>query len=122
MAGWITIDLKGLRFFGEHGMYPEEMKVGNEFEVDLSLSFKAPKGVITSLEETINYVEVYRIIQEELADRKQLLETCAMKIGERLNEQFPQVRSVSVTIKKISPPITNFSGTIGVTFAREYKS
>ena len=122
MAGWITIDLKGLRFFGEHGMYPEEMKVGNEFEVDLSLTLKAPKQVITSLEETINYVEVYRIIQEELADRKQLLETCAMQIGERLNEQFPEVRSVSVTIKKISPPITNFSGTIGITYAREYNS
>ena len=43
MAGWMTIELKGLRFFAEHGMYVEERKVGNQFEIDLEVSYKVPK-------------------------------------------------------------------------------
>src|SRR5688572_24549962 len=108
MAGKITIELKGLRFFAEHGMYAEERKVGNQFEIDLCATFKAPREVINSIEDTVNYVEIYRIIEEEFSGsgHKHLLETCAMQICERLHEQFPELGSVVISIKKISPPIT----------------
>src|SRR4051812_48695443 len=113
MAGHFTIALKNLRFFAEHGMYQEEMKVGNDFEVDVAMNCKAPKKLITSIEQTINYVEVYRIIQEEFSERKFLLETCAMKIAERVQVQFPEIESITISIRKLNPPITNFSGSVG---------
>ena|SRR5215218_169165 len=122
MAGWMTIELKGLRFFAEHGMYVEERKVGNQFEIDLSVCYKAPKQVITSMEETVNYVEIYRLIEEEFSVHKHLLETCAMQICERLHKQFPEITTISISIKKISPPSTNFTGSVGVTYTRDYKS
>jgi len=50
-------------------MYEEEKRVGNEFEVDVSIACKSPKKIITSIEQTINYAEVYRILQEEFAER-----------------------------------------------------
>jgi dihydroneopterin aldolase len=121
MAGWINIDLKGLRFFGEHGMYAEERKVGNQFEIDLTVSYKAPKQTITSIEETVNYVGIYRIVEEEFSAHKHLLETCAMQICGRLHDQFPEIKKVCISIKKISPPITNFTGSVGVTFSRNFK-
>ena len=107
MAGWMTIELKGLRFFAEHGMYVEERKVGNQFEIDLEVSYKVPKHTITTMEETVNYVEIYRIVEERFLEYKNLLETCAMEICEALHEQFSEIRKISISIKKINPPITN---------------
>lgn len=121
MAGRFTIDLKQLRFFAEHGMYQEEMRVGNEFEVDLSIGCKSPKKMITSLEQTINYVEVYRIVQEVFSERKLLLETCAMEIAEKLEVNFPEIEQITICIRKLNPPITNFSGSVGITYSRSFK-
>jgi 7,8-dihydroneopterin aldolase/epimerase/oxygenase len=121
LSAQFTIELNGLRFFAEHGMYKEEMSVGNEFEVDVSIVCKAPKKEITSIEQTVNYAEVYRILQEEFAVRRQLLESSAMHIGEKLQEQFPEIRKLVIRIKKLNPPITNFSGTVGITYEKEFK-
>ena len=121
MAGRMTIELKGLRFFAEHGMYAEERKVGNQFEIDIEISFKPPKHTITSIEETVNYVEIYRIIEERFSEYRNLLETCAMEISEALHEHFSEIRQVSISIKKINPPITNFTGSVGVSYSKEFK-
>lgn len=121
MAGHFTIELKSLRFFAEHGMYPEERMVGNEFEVDVSVGCKAPKKTVTSIEQTVNYVEIYRILQEEFARRRVLLETLAMETADRIREQFPEIEELTICIRKLSPPITNFSGSVAVTFSRVFK-
>src|SRR5690349_24177567 len=101
-------------------MYHEEMKVGNEFEVDISLECQSPKKMITSISQTVNYVEVYRIVQEEFAQRKLLLETLAMHIADRIQSQFPEVEHLCITIRKMNPPITNFSGSVGISYKRKF--
>lgn len=121
MAGHFTIELKNLRFFAEHGMYQEESKVGNQFEVDMSIGCKSPKKIITSIDQTINYVEVYRIIQEEFNVRKYLLETCAMQIADKLQIQFPEIEQLTISIRKLNPPITNFSGSVSITYTKTFK-
>ncbi len=120
MTGYMTVELRGLRFFGEHGMYAEEKKVGNEFEVDVLITYKAPEKPITAINDTVNYVEVYRIVEAELLDRKQLLETCAMRICDDLVPIFPRIQKAYVSIRKTTPPITNFTGSVGVSYTREY--
>ena len=121
MPSHFTIDLKNLRFFGEHGMYQEEMKVGNEFELDISLACRSPKKTISSINQTINYVEVYRIVQEEFGQRRLLLETLAMQIADRIYQQFPEIQQLSITIRKMNPPITNFSGSVGISYNKTFK-
>lgn len=116
-----TIQLHGLRFFAEHGMYEEERVVGNEFEVNISLQIKAPKEKVRSLQKTVNYAEVYRITKELFLQRKPLLETLAMEIAEALKEQFPSIKKTSVEIKKRNPPITAFTGSVGIIYERSYK-
>ncbi|HEX2535442.1 MAG TPA: dihydroneopterin aldolase [Chitinophagaceae bacterium] len=116
MPGQFTIDLKAMRFFAGHGLYAEEAIIGNEFEVDVRLTFPAPTDEIHSIEETVNYVEVFRLASETLSGRKGLLETCAMQLAARLRETFPKISQVSVSIKKVHPPITGFTGSIGVSF------
>jgi 7,8-dihydroneopterin aldolase/epimerase/oxygenase len=121
LAGHFTIELNSIRFFAEHGMYEEEKRVGNEFEVDVSIACKSPKNIISSIEQTINYAEVFRILQQEFAERKYLLETVAMQIAEKLKQQFPEIEMVKISVRKLNPPITNFSGSIGITYSRTFK-
>lgn len=121
MAGHFTIELKNLRFFAEHGMYQEEMKVGNDFEVDISIVCKSPKKTITSIEQTVNYVEVYRIVQEEFRERKLLLETLAMQIAQKIEDQFTDTEHLTISIRKLNPPITNFSGSVSITYSKSFK-
>jgi 7,8-dihydroneopterin aldolase/epimerase/oxygenase len=121
MSAFFTIELTGLRFFAEHGMYHEEAKVGNQFLVDVSIVCAAPESVVHSVDQTINYAEAYEILQEEFGTRKQLLETSAMTIAARLEKRFPQMRKLVISIKKLTPPITNFTGAVGVTYTREFK-
>ena len=45
-------------------MYPEERKVGNQFEVDISIVCPSPVETITSIDQTVNYVDVYSITQD----------------------------------------------------------
>ncbi|HZF65299.1 MAG TPA: dihydroneopterin aldolase [Chitinophagaceae bacterium] len=120
MAGWMQIELKGLRFYAEHGMYAEERKVGNQFEIDLQVGFEPPAHIIDSMNETVNYVEVYRIVEKEFSIHQNLLETCAMQICENLHVSFPEVKKIFISIKKITPPITNFMGSVGVSYTKEY--
>lgn len=121
MAGHFFIELKGLRFFAGHGMYQEEILVGNEFEVSVLIECKAPKKEINSIDKTINYVEVYRIIGEVFNVRKQLLEACAMQISDRLYNQFPEIEKLVISIYKLNPPITGFTGSVGITYTKDFK-
>jgi len=122
MAGNITVELKGIRLFATHGMFSEEAITGNEFEVNISLTYKAGKKIITEIEETINYVEVFSIVQEViLKERHQLLESCAMHIANRLSEKYEQLKEVYVNVQKVHAPIANFSGTVSVSFRKRSK-
>ena len=121
MSSIFTIQLNNLRFFAAHGMYAEEIGVGNEFEVNISIDIKAPKTKLTSIEDTVNYAEVYRITKDVFSKRKLLLETLAMEIAEELKTNFSFIRRVCVEITKLNPPIASFAGSVSVSFRKTYK-
>jgi dihydroneopterin aldolase len=77
--------------------------------------------VVHSIDQTINYVEVFQIVQKVFRDRKLLLETCAMEVAEEIEKQIPDLEKLSITIRKVSPPITNFSGSVSVNYSKSYK-
>jgi dihydroneopterin aldolase len=120
MAGIIEIELSHLRFFGHHGLYEEETKTGAEFEVNLLIRYAARETVITAIVDTIDYVRVYEVIKQHVGARKELLETTAMQIGLDLKKEFNRIVSIRMTLKKLAPPITNFSGDISVTYEQTF--
>ena len=115
----IKIELHNLRFFAHHGMYEEEKKVANEFDVDLEVSFEANE-TITSINESINYVKLYELVKKFMLQEQRLLETIAMNITNAIHEQFPQVTKISITITKKYPPVINFSGNVAVSYEKEF--
>lgn len=116
-----TIQLHHLRFFAAHGLFAEETLTGNEFDVNIALSVKAPKEKITAIEDTINYAAVYSLVKEIFARRQDLLETIAMDVAEQIKAQFPAVRKLSVQITKLHPPIAGFTGSVAVTYRKRFK-
>lgn len=119
--GSMTIALTGLRLFADHGLYAEELKTGNEFELDVFIDYDPPGVVISSLPETVDYVEAYKIVKSVFHAHEPLLETSAMKIADALYDRFPLITRAAVSIRKITPVLTNFIGSLGVTYTRVTK-
>src|SRR5882757_2033114 len=97
----ITVELSHLRFFAFHGLYAEELKTGNEFEVNAKVSFNSGKELITRLRDTINYVRLYNIIHEVMQHPEPLLETVAMKVAAEIHKELPPISSVEIQIIKL---------------------
>ena len=79
MSATLTIELTNLRFFAKHGLFAEEQKIGNEFEVDLFVSYDPGAELIDELSETVNYASLYELLKEEMQKPRELLETFVME-------------------------------------------
>jgi dihydroneopterin aldolase len=121
MSSTFTIQLHRLQFTALHGLYSEEAAAGNEFEVNLSLTVNAPHQKVLSLDESINYAEVYRIVKAVFASRTDLLETLAMEMAAELKKAFPVLQNASIQIVKLHPPITAFTGSVSVTYNTSFE-
>lgn len=119
MKEMITIRLNQLHFFAYHGLYPEEKKIGAEFEINLFVSFQ-PGDTITGLDETINYVKLYLLLKEEMQKPRELLETFVMEVAEIIHKSFPSVQKVEISVAKLQAPIAGFAGNVAVQFSKEF--
>ena len=120
MSGLITIELKQLRFLAYHGLYAEERKTGNEFELNLSVSFQPSSGTITEISDTVNYSSLYTLLKTEMQKPRHLLETLVMEVAELIHVSFPQIKKIEISITKLHVPIAKFTGTAGVRYQKEY--
>ncbi|MEO6818414.1 MAG: dihydroneopterin aldolase [Ginsengibacter sp.] len=116
----ITVHLDNLHFNSFHGIHDEERILGNEYIVDCLVDFHENTEVIVHINDTINYVIVYDIIKKRMSVPTHLLETVAMEIGYEIHKSFPDIRSISVSITKLHPPIENIEGSVGVKWHREF--
>ncbi len=100
------ITLEGMRFYGFHGVNPEERVLGQEYLVDLTVEMDLGRaGSSDRLEDTISYAHIYRAVQEVMeGEPRNLLEAAAQSIADRVLSEF-QVDSVGVRVKKPHPPI-----------------
>ena len=100
------IVLEGMRFYGFHGVNPEERVQGQEYLVDLAVEMDlARAGRSDRLEDTISYAHIYRAVKEVMeGPPRNLLEAAAQSIAERVLSEFP-VDSVGVRVRKPHPPI-----------------
>ncbi|MEJ2004509.1 MAG: dihydroneopterin aldolase, partial [Cyclobacteriaceae bacterium] len=101
-----SIILEGLQFKAYHGYYQEEREKGNHFEVDLRVETDFSKASFDDeLHGTVDYEELYRIIEEEMQHPSKLLEKVVSRIADRILSEFPVVESVEIKLAKLNPPI-----------------
>ena len=95
------IVLKGMSFYGYHGVNPEERSTGQKFIVDLRVKCSLIKpSESDKVEDTVNYSELFRIVKTVIeGEPLNLLESVAKNISDKVLLDY-DIYSVSVTIKK----------------------
>lgn len=120
MSDLLTISLRNVRFRAFHGLHPEEREKGNDFVVNLDVSYNPGIHTVVSLQDTIDYAELFEIINSAMQRPVELLETLVQTIGNNIYKKYPKVKQINVTVEKLNPPIDQFSGVAAVRFSRTY--
>ncbi|MEP6582810.1 MAG: dihydroneopterin aldolase [Ginsengibacter sp.] len=116
----IKVQLHQLKFHSFHGIHEEEKIIGNNYTIDASVEFQEHTPVITSIHETINYAVIYSIIKSRMEIPTPLLETILMEVSNEIQQRFPQLRSINISIQKMHPPIEGIQGSAIVSYQKEF--
>ena len=111
----MNIILNEMKFYSYHGVLPQENTVGAEYKVSLDIETDFSEATATdNLEGTINYAEIHEAVKEEMNIPAKLLEHLAYRISKRLFADFPNIKSIEITIFKKNPPMGADCKNVGV--------
>ena len=100
------IKLTNIRTFSFHGCLEEEAKIGSNYSVNLKIKTNLePSAKTDELTDTVDYVDLNRIVVEEMAIRAKLLEHVAKRIMDSVLKELPMVTKIEVEVTKLNPPI-----------------
>jgi len=101
-----TIEVNGIKVYAFHGCLPEEGKIGGHYMVDISLQTDFSEAAISDeLIKTVDYVDINKIVKEEMAIRSKLIEHVGKRIFDRVKKSVANVDKLRVKVIKICPPI-----------------
>lgn len=98
--------VEGIEVYAYHGCLEAEGKIGGKYIVDVELNTDLKVAAETDrLEETIDYVDVYKIVTREMAVRARLIEHVGKRILDSLMVSFPSLKMARVKVTKVNPPM-----------------
>ncbi len=115
-SGIIRVKLKDLRFYSSIGLYDQERKVGNEFRLNIILSYDASGFRHEDLNSGISYVEIYDIVKDEMRKEWLLLESVAQSISKCIVARWSIVEELEIEIEKINTPISGITGSCAIEY------
>ena len=100
------ITLQGMKFYGFHGVNPEEKTLGQTYLVDCEVTLDLSKaGISDNLNDTVSYTHIYRVARSVIeGESKNLLEALAESIANKVINEF-KIQSIRVSVVKPNPPI-----------------
>jgi 7,8-dihydroneopterin aldolase/epimerase/oxygenase len=109
-----------MEFYGYHGVYSEENKLGQRFFVDLELFLDLKQaGQSDNLKHTINYADVYSLCKEIMENEQyHLVEKIAQRIAQNALDQLPMLDELMVRVTKPDPPIPGHYDSVAVEIRR----
>lgn len=115
------IILKGMQFYGYHGLFREETKLGQRFNVDLELvTSLVEAGTTDKMEASINYGEAYEVVSDIVeGSPRNLIEAVAEDISRSLLNSFATLQACRVRVIKPDPPIPGHYDSVAVEIYRE---
>jgi dihydroneopterin aldolase len=101
-----TMRLERMQFYGKHGVFAEENKLGQRFYVTLDLQIDLSRaGRTDDLNETVNYAELYQTVKEIVEGPPfKLIEALAETIASRVLDAYAKIHEVTVRVTKPNPP------------------
>ena len=122
MSSLLTISLNNVRFRAYHGVYPEERQKGNDFVVNMQVSYIPKAGTIVSLTDTIDYSSLFEIVNKIMQQPVDLLETLVQQIAQTAHKKFSEINEVTVSVEKLNPPIDRFTGSAKVIYTEKFQN
>ncbi|WP_338553861.1 dihydroneopterin aldolase [Paenibacillus sp. KS-LC4] len=98
--------VKGMQFYGYHGVFAEENRLGQKFGVDLELLLDLDKAAtLDDLEATVNYAELHALTKKIVEGTPfKLIEALAGSIATQLLAAYTMINEVTVRVTKPNPP------------------
>jgi len=100
------IILSHMEFYGYHGLFPEENKLGQRFYVDVEMSMPLDKpGRSDRMEDSVSYAEAYDRIKAIVQGKPfKLIEALAEAIASDLLHHYTVINEVMIRVTKPHPP------------------
>lgn len=99
-----VIEVNRLLVHARHGVLEQERKVGNDFEVTVTVEYPSDTHS-DDVDGTLNYAELIDLVKGIMSRPAALLETVAAEIHDRVMERWPGVTSGRVKVAKLTPPV-----------------
>lgn len=117
------IILKQMKFFGYHGLFEEENKLGQRFNVDVVLHTSLKKaGTSDDMHDSIDYGEAFEKVKEIVeGNSRNLIEAVAEDIATSLFTHFAMLQACTIQVVKPDPPIAGHYESVAVEIYRERK-
>ncbi|MEW8969434.1 MAG: dihydroneopterin aldolase [Mesobacillus sp.] len=114
------IHVNQMEFYGYHGVFPEETRLGQRFAVHLTVELDLSKaGKSDELKHSINYADLYQVCKDIVEGKPfKLVESIAEKIAGTILESFSLVEICHVKVIKPDPPIPGHYKSVAVEITR----
>ncbi len=101
-----TVRVENIKVYANHGCLTEETIIGSDYLVNVLVKTNLSKASKSDkLADTVDYVHINKIVEEEMAIPSKLLEHVAKRISDRIFSEIPTVKKSKVAVSKINPPI-----------------
>lgn len=113
--------VKGMRFYGFHGVFPEENKLGQQFYIDLDLGIDLEQAANTDdLNYTVNYAELHSLAKSIVEGPPfKLIEALAGRIASQVLEAYTMINEITVRVTKPHPPFDIHFDGVTIELARK---
>ena len=109
------IYLRDLRFHAYHGVEAQERIVGNDYQLSVRIQYDVSQAMLSdNVLDTINYADVYRLLEQEMQVPSNLLERVAYRMADRIQRRFAFVEAIDISLAKLNPPMGTNMGEAGV--------
>lgn len=114
------IILRDLGFYGFHGLFAEEAKLGQRFFIDLECGVDlTASGETDAIGHTVSYADIYDVVKASFeAKRCKLIEALGRNIVAALFEQFSEISWIVIRIRKPEAPIAMVRGEAAIELHR----
>lgn len=120
MAAGDLIELRGLHLAGIVGVLPHERQQAQPLELDLDVGLDlAAAGGSDELGDTVDYGALCDAVEHVVTTtRYALLEALGEHVARAVLDADPRIESVTVSVRKLRPPVAQQLSTSGVRLTR----
>lgn len=116
--------LNNMQFYGYHGLFPEENRLGQRFNVDVELFLDLKKpGKTDEMTDSVDYGHAYELAKQIVeGEVKKMIEAVAESLAEKLLVSFGLLQACTVRVTKPDPPIPGHYQSVAVEIYREKRA